>query len=79
LVVSLIWCLAYYSAWDDKFFGSLDLKLWCLTGATEECSLAARDIIARSGSGVPTYYPILWGAGLGLIAAGWVQRRRSRP
>jgi hypothetical protein len=78
LLASLIWCLAYYSAWDDKFFGSLDLKLFCVDGATQECRLAARDIIARSGSRVPTYYPILWWAGLGSIAIGFIQRWRSR-
>jgi hypothetical protein len=78
LVASLIWCLAYYSAWDDKFLGSLDLKLFCLPSATEECRWAARGIIARSGSAVPSYYPILWWAGLGLIAAGWIQKWRSR-
>ena len=78
LVVSLIWCLAYYSAWDDNFLGLLDLKLVCLAGATHECSGAARDIIALSGWPVPTYYPILWWVGLGLIAANWVQRWRSR-
>jgi len=78
LVVSLIWCLAYYSAWDDKFFGMLDLKLFCLSGATQECSWAARDIIAKSGSGVPTYSPVFWWAGLALIAVGWIQRWRAR-
>lgn len=78
LIVSLIWCLAYYEAWDDKFFGMLDLKLFCLDGATYECSSAARDIIAKSGSAVPSYYPILWWAGLGLIVAGMIQRWRAR-
>ena len=78
LVVSLIWCLAYYAAWDDKFIGMLDLKLFCLSGATQECSWAARDIIAKSGSAVPTYYPIFWWMGLCFIAAGTIQRWHAR-
>ena len=78
LIVSLIWCLAYYAAWDDEFFGMLDLKLFCVDGATHECSWAARDIIAQSGSAVPTYYPIFWWMGLGFIAAGMIQRWRTR-
>jgi uncharacterized membrane protein len=80
--LSVIWCLAYYSAWDDKFFGMLDLKFPCVTGASEECRLAARDIIARSGSAVPTYYPILFWIGFGAMGVGLVQgrmQRRSSP
>ena len=78
LLLSLIWCLAYYSGWDDKFFGMLDLKLFCLDGATEECRLAARDIIERHGTPVPAYSPVLWWLGLVLIGVGFIRRRMRR-
>ena len=81
MTVSLIWCLAYYAAWDDNFFGMLDLKLFCVSSASQECSWAARDIIAKSGSSVPTYYPVFWW--LGLLALGWAffsrWLHRARP
>lgn len=75
---SLIWCLAYYSAWDNAFFGSLDLKLFCVSGATEECAGAARDIIQPSGWWVPAYSPVLWWLGLGAMIVGIVSRFRQR-
>lgn len=78
MLVSLIWCLAYYAAWDDNFFGSLDLKLFCVSSASQECSWAARDIIAKSGSSVPTYYPVLWWLGLLSIGCGFLMRRLHR-
>ena len=75
--LSLIWCLAYYAAWDDAFFGSLSLKLFCVSGATHECAWAARDIIAPSGSRVPTYYPMLWWLGFGTMTVGLMQVWRN--
>jgi hypothetical protein len=73
--VSLVWWFAYYSNYSGAF-GLLDLKLMCITGATDEC-VFFRERMGRTI--VPTYYPIFWYVGLIALAVGayqsWTARR----
>ena len=72
-VAAILWWLAYYAQWHGAF-GLLRLKVICLGGTTDECAFFQQQI---HGS-IPVYSPVLWWAGLIVMAVGLYQSRAAR-
>lgn len=72
--ITLIWWFAYYAQYMGPF-ELLDLKIYCINGASSECLFFRERMGATM---VPTYYPIFWYAGLIALLVGAHQSWQGR-
>jgi len=66
----LIWWLSFYSQYDD-WFQHLDVKAPCIAVTIEVCRTMQKPLAT---SEIPLYQPILFWAGLLILAFGVVQQ-----
>lgn len=71
--ISVVWWFAYYAQYGGAL-GLLNLKLACIGYATPECAFFQANIRGA----IPRYVPVLWYAGMVMLAFGvwqvWQQR-----
>jgi hypothetical protein len=71
---SMVWWFLYYAQYQGPF-GLMRLKIACINGATSECLFFQQQI---KDTILPTYYPILWYAGIVASVIGIYQQYKSR-
>lgn len=71
--IALLWWFAYYANYGGAF-ELLGLKFMCINGATDECLFFQKSI----RTGIPTYHPIFWYAGMAALAYGFYQTWSAR-